>query len=193
MARGFIKRLVELAHCRLYPLGEKTIDGFGYLGNYRLDYRFFLGKKIAEHIIDYSVLANGLLFRLGAPNPHPDSGEVLASQSGNNRIHPFVSSRASAPSQANFAQGQVEVIMYYQEVAQGNVMLVHQASYRVATEIHKCPRPGQQQLLASYLANAYFSPALPVVKADRMKPDKVIQATEANIVAIIGISLAGVP
>jgi hypothetical protein len=78
--------------------------------------------------------------------------------------------------------------MYYQEVAQVNVMLMHQASYGFATEIYKCPWLGQQQLLASYLANAYPSPALPVVKADRMKPGKVIQTPEANIVAIMGIN-----
>jgi hypothetical protein len=51
---------------------------------------------------------------------------------------------------------------------------MHQASYRFATEIHKCPWLGQQQFLASYLANANFSPALPVVKADRVKPGEVI-------------------
>jgi len=169
-----VKWLVKLAHCLFYPLGKKAINGFSYLGDCRLDYRFFLGKEIAEHIMDYNVLAKRSPFRLGAPNPHPDSGEVLALQSGNNRIHPFVSSRTSAPSQADFAQGQVEVIVYYQEVAQGNVVLVHQASYRVATDIDKCPWLGQQQFLASYLANAYFGPALPVVKADRMKPGKVI-------------------
>ena len=82
--------------------------------------------------------------------------------------------------------------MYYQEVAQGNVMLVYQASYGFATEIHKCPWPGQQQLPAPYFSNAYSSPALPVVKADKMKPGKVIQTPEANIMAIVGISLAGI-
>jgi len=101
-----------------------------------------------------------------------------------------VSARASAPSQANFAQGQVEVIMYYQEIAQGNIMLVHQTSYGFATEIYKCPWLGQQQLLAPYFANAYSSPALPVVKANRVKPGKVIQAPEASIVAIMSISPA---
>ena len=69
---------------------------------------------------------------------------------------------------------------------------MHQASYGLATEIHKCARPGQQQLLAPYFANAYFGVALPVVKADRMKPGVVTQALEANIVAITAISLAGV-
>jgi hypothetical protein len=190
MARGFVKRLVELAHCRIYTLAKKTIDGFRYINNCELGYRFFLWKEIAKHVIDYSVFINGRFFPLGTPNSHPDSGEVLAFQSGNNGIHPFVSSRASAPSQANFAQGQVEVIMYYQEVAQGNVMLVHQASYGFATEIYKCPWLGQQQLLTSYLADAYFSPALPVVKADRMKPGEVIQTPKANIMAIVGINPA---
>jgi hypothetical protein len=72
-------------------------------------------------------------------------------------------------------------------------MLTHQASHRVAAEIHKCPRLGQQQLPAHYFADAYSSPALPVVKADRMKPGEVIQAPEANIVAIVGINPAGIP
>jgi hypothetical protein len=72
-------------------------------------------------------------------------------------------------------------------------MLMHQASHGVSTEIHKCPRLGQQQLVAPYFANTYSSPALPVVKANRMKPGEVIQALEASIVAIMGISLAGVP
>jgi hypothetical protein len=101
-----------------------------------------------------------------------------------------VSSRTSASPQANFAQGQIEVIMYYQEVAQGNVMLVYQASCGFATEIHKCPWLGQQQLLIPYFSKAYSSPALPVVKADGMKPGKVIQTPEASIVAIMGINLA---
>ena len=71
-------------------------------------------------------------------------------------------------------------------------MLMHQASYGLATEIHKCARPGQQQLLAPYFANAYFGVALPVIKGDRMKPGEVIQALEADIVAIAHISLAGI-
>ena len=71
-------------------------------------------------------------------------------------------------------------------------MLTHQASHGVAAEIHKCPGLGQQQLLAPYFASAYSSPALPVVKADRMQPGEVIQAQEANIMAITGINLAGI-
>jgi hypothetical protein len=69
---------------------------------------------------------------------------------------------------------------------------MHQASHGFAAEIHKCPGPGQQQLLASHFAGAYSSLALPVVKANRMKSGEVIQALEANIVAITGISLAGI-
>jgi hypothetical protein len=193
MLRSFIKWLVELAHCRYYPLGKKTIDGFGHFGNYRLNYCFFLGGKIAEHVIDYSILANGLLFSLGSSNPHPDSKEVLASQGGNNRIHALVSRRAPALAEADFARWQIEVIIYYQEVAQRDVMLTHQASHGFAAKIHKCPRLGQQQLLAPYFSNAYPSPALPVVKANRMKPGEVIQAPEASIVAVMGISLTGIP
>jgi len=192
MLRSFVKGLVELAHCCFYSLAKKIIDGFGYLDNYRLDYCFFLGGEIAEHIIDYSVLAHGLLICLGPSNPHPDSGEVLASQDGNNRIHALVPSRASALPQANLAQGQIEVIVYYQEVAQRNVMLMHQASHGVATEIHKCPGLGKQQFIIPYFSEAYFRPALAVVKANRMKPGEVIQTPEANIVAIMGISLARV-
>jgi len=71
-------------------------------------------------------------------------------------------------------------------------MLTHQASHGFATEIHKCPWLGQQHFLTSYFANAYFSPALPMVKANRVKPGEVIQAPEASIVAIVGISLAGI-
>jgi len=192
MLRSFIKQLIELAHCRFYSLAKKTIDGFRYLDNYRFKYCFFLAGEIAEHIIDYSVLAHGLLLRLRSSNPHPDSGEVLASQGGNNGVHPLVSSRASAPPQANFAQGQIEVIVYYQEVAQRNVMLTHQASHGVAAEIHKCPGLGQQQLLAPYFSKAYSSPALPSVEADGMNPGEVIKAPKADIVAITGISPAGV-
>jgi len=72
-------------------------------------------------------------------------------------------------------------------------MLTHQASHGVAAEIHKRPGLSQQQFLAPYFGNTYSSPALPVVKANRMKPGEVIQALEAHIVAIMGISLAGVP
>jgi len=71
-------------------------------------------------------------------------------------------------------------------------MLTHEASYRFATEIHKRPGLGQQQFLASYFANAYSSLALPSVEANRMKPGEVIQAPEANIVAIMSISLTRV-
>jgi hypothetical protein len=69
---------------------------------------------------------------------------------------------------------------------------MYQASYGLATEIHERAGLGQQQLLTSYLANAYFSLALPVVKANRMMPGEVIQGQETNIVAITGISLAGI-
>jgi len=69
---------------------------------------------------------------------------------------------------------------------------MHQASHGFAAEIHKCPWLGQQQLSASYFSNAYSSPALPVVRADGMKPGEVIQAQEANIMAIVGISLTRV-
>jgi hypothetical protein len=92
--------------------------------------------------------------------------------------------------QANFAEWQVHVIIYYQKVAQRNVMLVHQASYGFAAEIHKCVGLSQHQLLTAYFANAHPSLALPSVKADRMKPGKVVQAPEAYIVPIMDISLA---
>jgi len=69
---------------------------------------------------------------------------------------------------------------------------MHQASHGVATEIHKCPGLGQQQFLALCFSEAYSSPALFVVKANRMKPGKVIQAPEASIMAIMGISLTGI-
>jgi hypothetical protein len=72
-------------------------------------------------------------------------------------------------------------------------MLTYQASQRVATEIHKCPWLGQQQLLTPYFADAYSSLALSVVKADRMEPGGAIQAPEADIMAIMGVSLAGIP
>ena len=69
---------------------------------------------------------------------------------------------------------------------------MYQASHRVAAQINKCPGLGQQQPLAPYFANAYSGPALPVVEANRMKPGEVVQAPEASIMAIMGISLAGV-
>ena len=72
-------------------------------------------------------------------------------------------------------------------------MLAHQASQGFAAQIHKCARPGQEQLFATYFAGAYSGLALSSVKVDRMKPGEVIQALEANIVAIAGISLAGIP
>ena len=68
-------------------------------------------------------------------------------------------------------------------------MLMHQANHRVAAEIYKCPGLGQQQLFAPYFADAYSSPALPMVKANGMKPGEIIQASEASIMAIMGISL----
>ena len=72
-------------------------------------------------------------------------------------------------------------------------MLMYQASHGVATEIHKRPGLGQQQLLAFYFSEAYSSPALPVVKVNRMKPGEVIQAPEADVMAIMGINPAWVP
>jgi len=69
---------------------------------------------------------------------------------------------------------------------------MHETSYRFAAEIHKCPGLGQQQLLTPYFSKDYFSPALPVVKANGMKPGEVIQAPEASIVAIVSISLTGI-
>jgi len=71
-------------------------------------------------------------------------------------------------------------------------MLMHQASHGFTAEIHKCPGLGQQQPLASYFSEAYSRMALPVVKANRMKPGEVIQAAEAHIMAIMGISFAGI-
>ena len=71
-------------------------------------------------------------------------------------------------------------------------MLAHQASHGFAAEIHKRPRPSQQQFLTSHLRDAYSSLALSSVKVDRMKPGVVIEALEANIVAVMGIVLAGV-
>ena len=100
--------------------------------------------------------------------------------------------RASTLPQADFAQWQIEVIVYYQEVAQRDVMLTHQASHGVAAEIYERPGLGQQQFLAFYFSEAYSSPALPSVEVDGAKPGEVIQAPEANIVAVMGISLAGI-
>jgi len=69
---------------------------------------------------------------------------------------------------------------------------MHQAGHGVAAEIHECPGLGKQQFIIPYFSEAYFSPALPSVEANRMKPGEVIQALEAGIVAIMGISLAGI-
>jgi hypothetical protein len=69
---------------------------------------------------------------------------------------------------------------------------MRQTSHGFAAEIHKRSRLSQQQLLAPHFANAHFSLVLPVVKVDRMKLGKVIQAQKANIMAITGISLAGI-
>ena len=73
-----------------------------------------------------------------------------------------------------------------------NAMLMHQASHGLATEIHECTGLGQQQFLMPYFSEAYFGPALPAVKANGMKPSEMIQAPETHIMAIMGISLAGV-
>jgi hypothetical protein len=70
---------------------------------------------------------------------------------------------------------------------------MHQTGYRFAAEIHKRAWPGQQQLLAAHFADAYSCLALPVVEVDRMKPGEVIQALEANVVAITDISLTRGP
>jgi len=64
---------------------------------------------------------------------------------------------------------------------------MRQASHGAAAEIHKRPGLGQQQLLTPYFSKAYFSPALPMVKTNRMEPGEVIQAPEAHIMAIMGI------
>ena len=69
---------------------------------------------------------------------------------------------------------------------------MYQASHGFAAEIHERPRLGQQQFLVSYFASAYFSPALPLVKADRMTPGEVIQASKANVMATMCISPAGI-
>jgi hypothetical protein len=71
-------------------------------------------------------------------------------------------------------------------------MLAHQASQGFAAQIHKCARPGQEQLFATYFAGAYSGLALSSVKVDRMKPGEVIQALEANIMTVVGVTLAGV-
>jgi len=42
------------------------------------------------------------------------------------------------------------------------------------------------------LAHAYSGLALPSVKGDGMKPGEVVQALEADIVAVMCINLAGV-
>jgi hypothetical protein len=72
------------------------------------------------------------------------------------------------------------------------MLLMHQTNYGSTTEIHKRPRLGQQQLLISYSSDAYSGPALSVVKSNRMEPGKVIQAPEANIMAIVRINSAGI-
>jgi len=71
-------------------------------------------------------------------------------------------------------------------------VLIHQTSYGSTAEIHERPWLGQQKLLTSYFPNAYSGSALSVVKVDRMKPGKVIQASEANIMAIVCIYPAGI-
>jgi len=72
-------------------------------------------------------------------------------------------------------------------------VLMHQASYGFAAEIHKCSWLSQEQLLAPCLADACSGLALPVVEGDGMKSGEVIQAQEADIVTVTGISLAGIP
>ena len=72
-------------------------------------------------------------------------------------------------------------------------MLIDQAGYRLAAQVHERTWPGQQQLLTARLADANLGMAMSVPEADRMKLGEVIQAMEANVVAIAGIALTGVP
>jgi hypothetical protein len=74
-----------------------------------------------------------------------------------------------------------------------NPVFMYQAGHRLAAQVDKRARPGEHDLLAFYFSKTYSGPALSAVKPDRMESGEMIEALEANIVAITGVRLARIP
>ena len=58
---------------------------------------------------------------------------------------------------------------------------------------NRCHGDQVEILLPAHFTDAHSGVALSVPEADRMKPGEVVQALEANIVAVVGVRLTGIP
>jgi len=105
--------LVKFVHGDLKSLGDEA-------GHRLADFRYnsgdnasFFGGEIAEHIVDdLSFLIGGGTFGyIRSPDAYPDAVEVPAAKSGDYGIKSFVPAGTAAWADANFAQGQVKVIV----------------------------------------------------------------------------------
>jgi hypothetical protein len=186
--------LIELVHGGGYAVCQDGLYGFGYLGDSGLDDILFARGWVAEDVVDNSLLVGDYrsIFFSGAADAYLNAAEILASQSRNNRLYPFVPSGTAAGAESEPAQGQIEVIVYHNQVDCLDFVSAHQWSNRVAAEIDEGLWFSQQHFDAGYSTVAGLGLALVFFNLYGMESGQVIQTAEADVVAVVGINLARV-
>ena len=88
---------------------------------------------------------------------------------------------------ADFPRWQVKVVMDDNQAVAGDIVFPHQVTDRQPAAVHKCLRPGENNLLTGYLTRA--GPCLPffLIETNIVAPGQVVDAHETGIVAVPGV------
>ena len=121
-----LKIPVKLIHGCFQAFAKEAEDSFAHPGHDLSHNLFFLGGEIAEDIGNNVSLTDfGCCW---SSNAYPKAREVLASQFGDGGANPFVSTRATTLTKADFTQGEVKVIMDDEEVVGAGIELTYQSA-----------------------------------------------------------------
>src|SRR3990170_2207043 len=97
-------------------------------------------------------------------------------------------SPATATVKADFAQGEVKVIVNNEEVIKTDIIFPYQPANRLSTLVHIGLGSGNYHLTAGYLTGANSGFLLLLIKLYAVHPGKIVQAHKAQVVAVISIA-----
>jgi hypothetical protein len=88
---------------------------------------------------------------------------------------------------ANFAQGQVKVIVNYDQIGQRQGQLLHQKAHRLAAEVHEGLGLGQHYFHPRYSASGNTAAGLSLVELQAMLAGEVADTAKAYIMAMLPV------
>ncbi len=181
---------IVFIHYRHQTLGEEAEDSFAHpwydLGNDL----FLIGSKVTEHIgnnIGFTDLsrASGDSW---SPDAYPNTDEIATAQLGNDGINPFVPARAATLANTDFTQSEVKVVMNDKEIIKVDIEFFNQPADRLTAPVHKSLGLGDYYFIAGHHTHANSCLTLLFVKAEAVRPGKMIEADKADIMTVISVA-----